>query len=54
MNYKLLSRLSQNIWIYVTLGLMIGGYCFFHPAADLALVITPKHEGGGYWYRIFS
>jgi hypothetical protein len=49
-----LTRFAQNIWIYVALGLMIGGYCFFHPIADLALIITPEHQGGGYWYRIFS
>lgn len=49
-----IDRIAQNIWLYVVLGMMIGGYCFFHPVTDLALIITPTHEGGGYWYRIFS
>ena len=54
MNQTLLNRLTQNIWTYVAIGLTIGAYCFFHATTDLSLVITTKHEGGGYWYRIFS
>jgi hypothetical protein len=49
-----LNRLTQNIWTYAALGLAIGAYCFFHATTDLSLLVTLKHEGGGYWYRIFS
>lgn len=49
-----LNDLCNSPWTFFILGLLISVYYFFHPFADLSLIITLKHEGAGYWYRIFS
>lgn len=48
------SKLNVVTWPYCLIGLVIGLYQFFHAYPDLSMMISPNHDGGGYWYRIFS